>query len=58
MYKVTIEHLEQLKKALVDSQKHIKSRYGAGSTNSDAKVIKQNEKALKMLDDKYLNIKP
>lgn len=58
MYKIKIQHLEQLKKALVDSQKFIKNRYGAGSTERDTKLLKQNEKAIKMIDDEYLNIKP
>lgn len=58
MYKVKIQHLEQLKKALADSQKVIKSHVGAKGTFADEKIIKQNEKAIKLIDDEYLNIKP
>ena len=56
MYKITIEHLEKLRKALVDSNNHIKNRYKSGTETRERKVISQNEKAISLIENEYLNI--
>ena len=47
--------LESVKKALVKTNKVLA---GYEETPDITKLIKENEKQIKMLDDKYLNIKP
>ena len=58
MYKVKIDHLESLKKALIESNKVIKeSPYDSILCTSRNKAIAKNNKAIKLLDEQYLNIK-
>lgn len=57
MYIVSIAHLEKIKKTLVDANKHIKNRLHSDTEERERKIIIQNEKAIKMIDDEYLNIK-
>lgn len=56
MYKVKIEHLEQVRKALEKSNKTLKSLPGEVSKET-LKTIAENEKAIKMINEQYLEIK-
>ena len=55
MPKVTYEHLEQVRKALVNSKKALNSE--PVDNEKALKAIAQNEKAIEMLDEEYLAIK-
>jgi len=59
MYKVKIDHLESFKKALIESNKVIQeSPYHSILCTSRNKAVEKNNKAIKLLDKQYLNIKP
>lgn len=57
MYKITIDELKKIRKALSDSNAHIKNRYKSGAETRERNIITQNEKAIKLIDDSFLNIK-
>jgi hypothetical protein len=61
MYKVTIDHLEQVKKALIKSNDAIekiapKSMHDL-EWDKNHKIVESNKKTIKMIDDEYLNRK-
>lgn len=56
MYKVKIEHLEKVKKALEKSNKTLKSLPGKISKEITT-TIAENEKAINMINEQYLDIK-
>jgi hypothetical protein len=60
MYKITIEDLENIKKSLEGSNKVLENIV-EGSLQKEKndkvrKVISQNEKSIKLIDDNYLNV--
>jgi hypothetical protein len=56
MPKVTYEHLEQVRKALLSSKKTLEQN--PVTAESAKKAAELNRKAIEMLDDEYLDIKP
>lgn len=64
MYKITIEHLEKLKKALENSNKELNAQWepskhqgnSVGRNKQLNSAISQNNKALKVINNEYLNI--
>jgi hypothetical protein len=60
MPKVTYEHLEKVRKVLVDSNKMLNTLSEALGVPKNDKIrntIQKNNKAIEMLDDEYLDIK-
>lgn len=57
MYKITIDELKKIRKALSDANSHIRNRYKSGTETRERNIITQNEKAIKLIDDNFLNIK-
>ena len=51
MYKITIDHLEQIQKALEHSIKSLET-----SAPKDKKAIAKNKKALDLINNEYLHI--
>lgn len=61
MLKVTHAHLEQLKKALIISNKMLETtpfNGGPEELKNLEKTISKNKEAIEMLDNEYLDIKP
>jgi hypothetical protein len=64
MYKITIEHLEKLKKALKSSNKELNAQLDPSKHQGNAvgrnkqlnSAISKNNEALKMINNDYLNI--
>ena len=60
MYKITIEHLEKIKKSLVKSTNFLESLPATceqfEKENRD-KIISENKKTIQLIDNDYLNIK-
>ena len=57
--KVSISDLEKIKKNLIKTNKTlVELDKGLDETPELGKIIKANNKQIKMLDDEYLNIKP
>lgn len=54
MYKVKIKHLEKVRKTLEDNNNLISPETKTGTV---ANQIKENEKAIKLINDEYLEIK-
>ena len=59
MYKITIEHLEKIKKALENSNKfldNLPASCGSFEKEDRKKAVAQNEKTIKLINNEYLNI--
>lgn len=55
MYKVTIDHLEQIKKHLQEASKDYNSKALNVSDEKAKKLARERNKLIKMIDDEYLN---
>jgi len=55
MYKITIDHLEKIKKALENSNKTLAS---ANTEDKKRKAIAQNNKVIQIIEGQFLNVKP
>lgn len=59
MYIIRNEHLEKLKKALEKSNEVLAALSGnSEEEDAIAKAITQNKKAISLINDEYLDIKP